>query len=186
LKSFTQLGGEVNQDECLSVITSAMIKNQLSEVPVHKWEIPQAKDLKAYRPVGLRVEEFMETDLFTVHENDLLDLVADLMDWRRLRYVPVEDDKGHLCGLITTRKMLRYYTRKARPDAPEGKFVTVGDLMIKEPKTIAPDVTIKDAMHIMRGEKLGCLPVVKNQQLVGIITEMDFLRVSGRLIERLK
>jgi len=186
LKSFTKLGKEVNQDEGLTVITSAMIKNQLTEKPVHTWQLPNANDLKAYRPVGLRVEEFMETDLFTVHESDLIDLVADLMDWRRLRYVPVEDDKGQLAGLITTRKMLRYYTRKNRPDAPEGKFTTVGDLMIREPKTVAPEVTIKDAMHTMRGEKLGCLPVVKNKQLVGIITEMDFLRVSGRLIDRMK
>lgn len=186
LKSFTQLGDEVNQDEGLTVITSAMIKNQMSEKPVHEWELPKAEDLKAYRPVGLRVSEFMETDLFTVHEDDLLELVADVMDWRRLRYIPVENGKGHLAGLITTRKLLRYFIRKNRPDAPEGAFTTVKDLMIKEPSTISPLATIKDAMHLMRDGKLGCLPVVKNKELVGIITEMDFLRVSGRLIDRLK
>ncbi len=186
LKSFTKLGTEVNQDEGLTIITSAMIKNQMSERPVHEWPMPDAKDLKDYRPVGLRVEEFMETDLFTVQEDDLIDLVADLMDWRKLRYVPVEDKNGHLVGLITTRKMLRYYTRKDRPDAPEGQFVTVKDLMIPYPKTIDPQATIKEAMQTMRGEKMGCLPVVKDDELVGIITEMDFLRVSGRLIERLK
>ncbi|MDN3633274.1 CBS domain-containing protein [Neolewinella lacunae] len=186
LKSFTKLGTEVNQDEGLTIITSAMIKNQLSERPVHEWPMPDAKDLKDYRPVGLRVEEFMETDLFTVQEDDLIDLVADLMDWRKLRYVPVEDKNGHLVGLITTRKMLRYYTRKDRPDAPEGQYVTVKDLMIPHPKTIDPQATIKQAMKTMRGEKMGCLPVVKDDELVGIITEMDFLRVSGRLIERLK
>ena len=186
LKSFTKLNTEVNQDEGLTVITSAMIRNQMSEKPVHTWELPETEDLKAYRPVGLRVEEFMETDLFTVHEDDLIDLVADLMDWRKLRYVPVEDNKGHLCGLITTRKLLRYYTRKGRIDSEESNYLTVKDLMIANPRTISPQVTIKDAMHIMRGQKIGCLPVLKDQELVGIITEMDFLRVSGRLIERLK
>ncbi len=186
LQSFTKLSKEVNQDEGLTVITSAMIRNQMSEKPVHTWPLPNADDLKAYRPVGLRVEEFMETDLFTVHEDDLLEMVANLMDWRKLRYVPVEDGKGHLTGLITTRTLLRYYTRKDRPDAPEAGFVKVRDIMIKTPKTIAPSTTIKDAMQVMRGEKLGCLPVVKEEELVGIITEMDFLRVSGRLIERMK
>ena len=185
LQSFTKLNGEVNQDEGLTVITSAMIKNQMTEKPVHTWELPDAKDLKAYRPVGLRVEEFMETDLFTVHEDDLLEMVANLMEWRKLRYVPVEDGKGHLCGLITTRKLLRYYTNRDRPDSLEANFIKVKDIMIDDPRTIDPSNTIKEAMHIMRGEKVGCLPVIKNRELVGIITEMDFLRVSGRLLERL-
>lgn len=185
LQSYTKLSEEINQDEALTVLTSEMIKNQMTEKPVHAWESPEANSLKAYRPHGLRVEEFMETDLFTVHEDDLLELVANLMDWRRLRYVPVEDGKGRLCGLITTRKMLRYYTRRDRPDTPQEGQVKVRDVMISELTTVPPETTIKDAMRIMRGEKLGCLPVVKNQELVGIITEMDFLRVSGRLLERL-
>ena len=186
LKAYTKLHNEVNQDENLTVITSAMIRNQMSQKPVHEWDLPDAADLKAYRPVGLRVEEFMETDLFTVREDDLLEMVANLMDWRKLRYVPVEDDRGHLCGLITTRRLLRYYTRRDRPDAPEAGMVRVKDIMIASPQTIAPDTKIRDAMHTMRNGKLGCLPVIKNKELVGIITEMDFLRVSGRLIERLK
>ncbi|WP_020571755.1 CBS domain-containing protein [Neolewinella persica] len=186
LQSYTKLEKEVTQDEGLTVITSAMIRNQMTEKPVHTWPLPDVKDLKAYRPVGLRVEEFMETDLFTVQEDDLLEMVANLMEWRKLRYLPVEDGKGHLTGLITTRKLLRYYTRKDRPDSPEAGFVKVKDIMISDPKTIDPSTTIKEALQVMRGEKLGCLPVIKNQELVGIITEMDFLRVSGRLIERLK
>lgn len=185
LKSFTKLKDEVKQDECLTVITSEMIKNQMSEKPVHLWELPNANNLKAYRPVGLRVEEFMETDLFTVQEEDLLELVADMMDWRKLRYLPVEDDRGQLTGLITTRKLLRYFSRKDRLDAKENTFKTVQDLMITDIKTIEPDATIKDAMQLMRNGKLGCLPVVKGRELVGIITEMDFLQVSGRLLERL-
>lgn len=186
LQSYTKLETEVNQDEGLTVITSAMIKNQMTEKPVHTWPLPNAEDLLDYRPVGLRVEEFMETDLFTVQEDDLLEMVANLMDWRKLRYVPVEDGKGHLTGLITTRSLLRYYTRRERPDAPEAGFVKVKDIMISAPTTIDPLTTITDAMHTMRTEKMGCLPVVKDGELVGIITEMDFLRVSGRLIERLK
>ena len=108
------------------------------------------------------------------------------MDWRKLRYLPVEDENGHLCGLITTRKLLRYYIQKGRINNEMNDYRTVGDLMIQSPATVSPQTTIKEAMHLMRGGKLGCLPVVKDNELVGIITEMDFLRVAGRLIERLK
>ncbi|MBB4078950.1 CBS domain-containing protein/gamma-glutamyl:cysteine ligase YbdK (ATP-grasp superfamily) [Lewinella aquimaris] len=186
LKSFTQLTERVNRDEAVTILTSQMVKCQLEQDPVHKWPIPKVEDLKHYRPVGLRVEEFMETDLFTVRETDLLELVGDLMDWRKLRYLPVEDEDGHLCGLITTRKLLRYYIHKGRVENEANDYKTVADLMIKNPATVGPQTTIKEAMQTMRGNKLGCLPVVKEGELVGIITEMDFLRVAGRLIERLK
>ncbi|MGB3798671.1 MAG: CBS domain-containing protein, partial [Lewinella sp.] len=76
--------------------------------------------------------------------------------------------------------------QKGRLNNEMNDYRTVGDLMISAPATISPDTTIKDAMHIMRNGKLGCLPVVKENELVGLITEMDFLRVAGRLIERLK
>jgi CBS domain-containing protein len=186
LKSFTQLTERVNRDEAVTILTSQMVKCQLKNDPVHTWPIPAVEDLKHYRPVGLRVEEFMETDLFTVRESDLLELVGDLMDWRRLRYLPVEDENGHLCGLITTRKLLRYYIKRGRINNEMNDYKTVGDLMIQNPTTVSPQTTIKEAMQIMRGNKLGCLPVIKERELVGIITEMDFLRVAGRLIERLK
>ena len=186
LKSFTQLTERVNRDEAVTILTSQMVKCQLEQEPVHQWPMPTVEDLKHYRPVGLRVEEFMETDLFTVRESDLLELVGDLMDWRKLRYLPVEDENGHLCGLITTRKLLRYYIKRGRINNEMNDYKTVGDLMISNPTTVSPQTTIKDAMHTMRGCKLGCLPVVKDNELVGIITEMDFLRVAGRLIERLK
>jgi CBS domain-containing protein len=43
-----------------------------------------------------------------------------------------------------------------------------------------------EAMVVMRDKKIGCLPVVKNGELVGIITEMDFLRITGSLMDRLE
>jgi len=62
----------------------------------------------------------------------------------------------------------------------------VKDIMIEKPITVAPETTIMEAMHKMRGLKIGCLPVVKGKELVGIITEMDFLRITSRLMERLE
>ena len=57
--------------------------------------------------------------------------------------------------------------------------------MIATPHTISPQATIVDAMKKMRKEKVGCLPVIKGRELVGLVSEMDILRVSGRLIERI-
>ena len=55
-----------------------------------------------------RFSEFMTTDRFTVQKEDSLEMVAEIMDWRKIRCIPVEDSKGKLVGLITARLLLRH------------------------------------------------------------------------------
>lgn len=184
LRAFTKLKKEVVRDEALTIMTASIVKNQTKEIPVHNWKMPELGDLDEYRPSKLRVNEFMETDLFTVQKDDLIELVAELMDWRKIRYMPVEDTKGQLGGLITSRLLLRYFTQKNRLNGMEATMVK--DIMIKKPITVGSNTSILEAMNIMRDNKIGCLPVVNDGELIGIITEMDFLRISGRLIERLE
>ena len=125
----------------------------------------------------------MATDLFTVHADDIIELVADVMNWRHISYIPVEDHKGRLIGLITSRQLLRYYAQRAKfNDATQ---LTVKDVMVKDPFTISPEATIVEAMRVMREKKVGCLPVVQEGELVGLITEMDYVRITARLLERL-
>ena len=184
LRAFTKLTKEVTRDEALSVLTAAIVENQEKNQPVHKWKLPEASDLVDYKPARLLVDEFMETDLFTVQQDDLIELVAELMDWRKVRYMPVEDSKGRLVGLVTSRLMLRYYAQRSKLNSK--KATCVKDIMVKKPFTIGPKATIVQAMSVMRENRIGCLPVVQGEELIGIITEMDFLRISGRLIERLE
>jgi CBS domain-containing protein len=184
LRAFTKLSKEVNRDEALSVLTSSMMVNQAKNEPVHKWKMPEVDDLIDYRPTKLLVDEFMSTDLMTAQKDDLIELVAELINWRQVRYMPIEDSKGRLCGLITSRTLLRYYANRTKLD--NKKSTTVNDIMIADPITIGPKATILEAMKIMREKKIGCLPVVQDEELIGVITEMDFLRISGRLIERLE
>ena len=184
LRAFTKLTKEVSRDEALSVLTASIVKNQAENQPVHKWKMPEASDLVDYRPTKLLVDEFMSTDLLTVQKDDLIDLVAELMNWRKIRYIPVEDSKGNLCGLITSRTLLRYFINKTKLNGKECH--SVKEIMVNDPITIGPKATILQAMKIMRKHKIGCLPVVQEEELIGVITEMDFLRISGRLIERLE
>jgi CBS domain-containing protein/gamma-glutamylcysteine synthetase len=179
LRSFTKLREEVTNDEAVTIITAAMIKNQKEEKPVHTWGDPSIMDLKEYEPSNLKVEEFMVTDLFTVQKDDVIELVVQMMDWRKIRYMPVENSKGELEGLISSRLLLRHFAK----DETSDKVVTVEDLMIKSPLTIAPTATIVEAMEKMRENRIGCLPVVNGKDLIGIITEMDFLRITSRLIK---
>lgn len=184
LRAFTSMKKEVTNDEAVTAVTAAIVKNQKDNKPVHTWKEASAADLEDWRPSKIKVEEFMSTDLFTVQKDDLIELVAEIMNWRRIRYMPVENPKGELVGLISSRMLLRHFAR--RNELTESLATTVKDIMIEKPITVAPETTIMEAMHKMRGLKIGCLPVVKGKELVGIITEMDFLRITSRLMERLE
>ncbi|HHB77851.1 MAG TPA: CBS domain-containing protein [Saprospiraceae bacterium] len=183
LRSYTKLLEEVTEDEALATITCCMIDHQKAQLPLPEWELPSPDDMKMYHPGNLKVREFMTTDMVTVRSGDLVELSAEIMNWSKLRYLPVEDKDGHLVGLITSRLLLKYFAQKGKmmesPDAINK------DIMLKNPITTSPDTMILEAIKIMREKGIGSLPVVNGSELLGIITEMNFLQITGRLIERL-
>lgn len=184
LRAYTKLIEQTNRDEALSCLTASIIKNQKKNMPVHEWKLPDLKeDLIDYHPERIKVEEFMVTDIFTVRQDDIIELVGEMMDWRNIRFTPVEDHEGNLVGLITSRRILKHFIQNK---SLKSKERLVKDIMEKDPFTIGPEATILEAMHKMKDNFTGCLPVVKGKELVGILTAMDILRVTGRLLERME
>ncbi len=184
VKSYGKLIKEHNREQTLSAITMAMAKNQKKGEPVHKWGLARIEDVNFWRPSTLLVEEFMTTDLFTARKDDLIEFAANLLDWRRIRYIPIEDDQKHLVGLVSMRMVMREYS-KIITEKMNDESLTIEKIMIDNPITIHPEASILEAMEIMQDQKIGCLPVVKNSQLVGIITEGNFINISRTLIKTL-
>ncbi len=183
LNSYSHLAKDATKEEILLSITSSMLKNQQAKVPVSRWPLADLSHLIKLDPATILVEEFMTTDLFTVQQEDILELVADMMDWQNIRFTPVENDEGKLIGLISSRMMLRHLRKKDGGDTNEKM---VKDIMIKNPITIEPDKTVQDAMTLMKANGVGCLPVVKNQKLIGIVTEGDFLNLTSTILKIIK
>ena len=128
LRAYTKLIKSTTRDEAVTVLTNAIIENQKREIPGHTWDLPQTKDLSVYRPGKLLVEEFMNTDLFTAREEDIIEFVADRMKWRNIRHMPVENDEGKVVGLITSDQIMEYH----RMDPKDREGITVVDMMIKK------------------------------------------------------
>ncbi len=162
-------------------LTNAMLEHQASNEPVYTWEPAAFEKVSDVRENYLTVGQFMTTDLFTVHPEDLVDLVASLMDWERIRHVPVEDD-GKLVGLISHRAVLRLVAR-GHLDRAGSEKVAVREIMRTDPITVAPTTSTLEVLQIMRDAKVGALPVVDDDKLVGIVTEHDLIAVSSRLLE---
>ena len=129
-----------------------------------------------------KVEQYMTTDIFSVREDESVDLVANLMEWEKIRYVPVEDADQKLVGLISYRSVLRLLARGKMKASTHS--VSAADLMKRELITVAPETATLEAIRLMRRNKIGCLPVVHEGRLVGIVTEHDFMDIAAELLER--
>ena len=105
------------------------------------------------------------------------------MDWRKIRFLPVEDNKGKLIGLVTARILMRYFSKNYMKDAP-AKPATVKDIMIKKPITIHPEANVLETMETLESNNIGCLPVVIEGKLIGIVTAEDFLKINKSLVIR--
>lgn len=185
LRSFTTLIDQnTDTDEALSVLTASMLSNQNKENnPSHLWELPKVEDLKKYNPVNLKVSEFMNTDLFTVQKEDIIELVSEMMNWKNISYAPVEDGKGNILGLVSSREILKHLTDKKIKD--ESKSLTVKDIMIKREDlfTASQDMTLEEAIELMNDKNVGSLPVVIGDELIGIITDRDLLKLFRKMIK---
>ena len=126
------------------------------------------------------VRDIMTVEVTTLGRNDTLLLAKDIMNLGRVRHFPaVEDDE--LVGVVSQRDLYRaslgtvmQYGEKAQRAFLES--VAVKEVMA-DPISISPDATVRDAARLMMEHKIGCLPVLEDSRLVGIVTETDMLQV---------
>ena len=175
------MGHEPN-DMRTRILTSTILARQKENKPVHEWKLAEAGELTDWGQSYQTVGQFMSTDLFTLRPTDLVDLAASLMDWRHIRHVPVEDEKGHLVGLVTHRGLLRLLNRGST--APDGTSMTVREIMKPNPTTVTSSTPTLEAIEIMRRSGIGCLPIVDDNRLVGIVTSYDFLTATASLFKQ--
>ena len=166
--------------ELLSALVGAMVARQEEGHPVVDWALASIHETAAPRLDKTRVEHYMTTDLYTVHEDELVDLVASLMDWQHIRHVLVEDEEHRLVGLVSHRSLLRHLVNATSTDLA---CVPVSEIMHRDVVTVAPDTPTSDAVRLMREKGIGALPVVRDGQLLGIVTERDFIAIAGQLLD---
>src|SRR5262249_38604777 len=148
LDSVAAMGEKGTRDQRLGALVRATVARQRGGEPVHGWELADIGEFEGWRESYLQVGQFMTTDLFTVHPEDVVDLAASLMDWRHIRHVPVEDNDGRLVGLVSHRSLLRLVGQgmKGSERAP----VAVKDIMKRDPVTVAPATATLEAIELMR------------------------------------
>jgi CBS domain-containing protein len=126
------------------------------------------------------VREIMMGSPVTLKPEDTLDLANDVIALGRIRHIPVLED-GRLVGLLSERDLIgaaanQIFGLKQKSKSALLKTVLIKDIMKKKVVTVAPNTTIRDAAQLMANKKIGCVPVLSDGALVGLLTTTDILR----------
>ena len=128
----------------------------------------------------MKVRDIMVTELVTLHVDEELSLASDIMNLARIRHLPIVEGE-RLVGIISQRDLFRASLASVMGhDYAETrdhlKSVSIRDAMVSKVITVEPDTKIQEAGRIMLEKKIGCLPVIEDGRLVGMVTETDILR----------
>ena len=134
------------------------------------------------------LELIMSADPVTVSPSTTLDDAISLMQDHNFRHLPVVDRRGALVGLLTQSDVLAA-TDSILRDRENRLPVTrlpVEDMMITRVMTVDVETSLRSAAKLIEKHKIGCLPVLEGDRLVGIITDSDFVGIAINLLEQLE
>jgi len=136
------------------------------------------------------VKDLMTKPVFSLRESDSLYNARSLMDLQRIRHIPIVTVDNTFTGLITHRDILSAtISQLAKLDPETQKEIDSGipirEIMRTDIATVNEETPLKEAAQILLNHKYGCLPVLNNGELSGIVTEADFLRLTITLMDAL-
>jgi acetoin utilization protein AcuB len=139
------------------------------------------------RASGMAVRDWMSRRVATVRPDARLGEAARLMGARKIRHLPVVEAAGRLVGIVTARDLRQAVFAPAVQDHLESLAgvldgLVVRDVMTRGVITARTTTSIRDAARLMHERRLGALPVIDRDRLVGILTETDVLRAFQRLL----
>ncbi|MBI5516014.1 MAG: CBS domain-containing protein [Deltaproteobacteria bacterium] len=137
-------------------------------------------------PLPRTVAEVMTRHVTVLHEEDNLEDLERWMSRLRFRHLPVVDGE-RLVGLVTHGDLLRMASSSLAAQPAEAEHqrqeaTFVARVMQRDVRTVSPDTPLVDAARALIDAKIGCLPVVEDGRLVGIVTAQDFVALTARLL----
>lgn len=184
LDSYNEMKKEGSVDGIMIALTSGISSRQKSNTPVHEWSISTLDEAGGGKNRFQRIDQIMSRNLYTVNMDDPIDLVPNIMMWKQIRHLLVENDEGDLVGVVTLGRLGRHYAMARKKGDP---IPPVKKIMVKNVITIQNDANMHDGIKLMLEHKIGALPVLNRQgKLVGIITERDYLKIAEFYLQELE
>ena len=127
------------------------------------------------------IADIMTRDVFTLSTGGTLAEAVEMLRSRRIRHIPIVDGR-HLVGIVTDRDVKRAMP-SLQSGATQEEFnrvlhnTNVMKVMTRDPVSVHPQTPVREALLMLIDRKYGALPVVNDGELVGIVTDIDFLRL---------
>lgn len=137
-----------------------------------------------------KVRSRMKTELVTLSATETLREAVRLELQRKIRHIPIVDADGKLLGIVTDRDIKRALPSPLTGQLAREEYDSVLDetqlqkVMTRDPVSVSPDAALSEAVQIMFEKKIGGLPVVENEKLVGIFTQTDALALCLELLKK--
>ena len=172
VKNYRDLKKQLKTDDALVALTERIHKNQISGKTIGNW--PQQQKLNKFDTKASKIGHIMSRHLFTADAHDTLNITLRFMKWNNIHHLPVVTNNETLVGLITWQHLNKNWDRANTSKS----FVYAKDIMISEVITVNTSTEIMQAIALMKEKEIGCLPVLENSQLVGIVTVKDLFKFA--------
>lgn len=135
----------------------------------------------------MQIREIMHPKPQTVRAAQLAKEAFEIMMTKGFRHLPVVDDSGALVGVLSDRDIRNIVVVQDKRPKEFADYVivepiTAGEIMTPDPVTVSSEDDVGRAAKLMALHQFGCLPVVDDDELVGIVTEVDMMRLLDRLL----
>ena len=137
------------------------------------------------QPPGKLVRDLMSSRVRTLTRNDEVLNADSLMRSERIRHVPILNESGELAGILSQRDLFLSGLVRALGHGTASRDRTLGAMLVKEVMTAdvvttTPETSIREAAQVMVDRKIGCLPVLDREKLVGLLSESDVVSAVAR------
>lgn len=134
------------------------------------------------------IDAIMTTGLITIAPSSSLADARSLMHEHRIHHLPVVEEDNHLVGLLTLTDVLAATDSRLRNDDSRihATDICIREVMVTDIVTVDERASLRQAALFLEQHKIGCLPVVEDSKLIGIITDTDFVAVAINLLEQLE
>ena len=136
----------------------------------------------------MKIDEIMTTDLITIPPSENLETARSLMHDNQIHHLPVVEGDAKLVGLLTLTNVLAATDSILRDESNRmrAKDIEVRDIMVRDLATVDERASLRQAALFLEKHKIGCLPVVTDKRLRGIVTDTDFVAVAINLLEQME
>jgi len=134
------------------------------------------------------IEAIMTTEVITILPSASLAEARALMREHRIHHLPVVDEDDSLIGIMSLTDLLASTDSSLRNDDSRihAADICIREVMVADVATVDERASLRQAALFLEKHKIGCLPVVRDEKLTGIITDTDFVAVAINLLEQLE